>query len=245
MNLRAQRACVWAGPLFGICFLLGAVVLGRWIPPYVNPRDHPLDVAHVLAAHATRIRIGALLACIGSTLVAPWGLVIAAQIRPLEGRFPIVTYLLVVCAELATVALMIAFCIWGTAVFRPLATDPKITQALNDLGYITFLFTAPPFSPWAAALAFAVLHDHGARPVYPRWLGYLSAWVAVLIFPAGLVIFFKTGPFAWSGLMALYVPAAAFFAWLVAITWCTLQNLAAGLHDRNPPLRDSAAVVIQ
>jgi hypothetical protein len=225
MSRRAQLACLGTGPLFGVLFILGAVLLARWVPPFVAPGDGPREVLRTFAEHADRIRIGTFLACIGSTLVLPWGLVVASQVRRSEGRSPLIAYVLIGCAAIASVILVLTFCIWGTAVFRTSGIDPQLTRSLNDLGYIVFLFTAPPFSLWAGALAFAIFNDDAESPVYPRWLGYLSGWVALLIMPAGLVIFFKSGAFAWNGLMTLYVPAVVFFAWLVAVTKCTWENI--------------------
>ena len=230
MNLRAQRVGIWCGPLAGVLIVLGACVVARWIPPWVHPSASADEVARVFTQHATRIRIGTFIACIGFTLLAPWGVVMAGQVRRQEGSSPVLSQLLVVCTAVATVFVVITCCMWGTAVFRPEDTAPDVTRALDDLAWIVFLFSAPPFTLWAGTLAFAVLAEPG-EPVYPRWVGYLSAWVALLILPAGLIIFFKHGPFGWAGLVALYVPFAVFFAWLVAVTRCTLANLAAGAHD--------------
>jgi len=44
-------------------------------------------------------------------------------------------------------------------------------------------------------------------------LGYFNIWVALLFAPGGLITFFKTGPFAWSGLLAFYVAGTVFAAW--------------------------------
>jgi len=226
VNRRAQLIGIWCGPVAGVLVVLGACVLARWIRPWIAPSDSAQEVARTFAQHADRIRVGTLIACFGFTLLAPWGIVVAAQVRGREGSYPVISYLLVGCTAVATVFVVISCCMWGTAVFRPGETDPDVTRALNDLAWIVFLFSAPPFTLWAGTLSFAILADDD--PVYPRWLGYLSAWTALLIIPAGLIIFFKHGPFSWAGVMALYVPFAVFFIWLIAITRCTLDNIAAG-----------------
>ncbi len=60
----------------------------------------------------------------------------------------------------------------------------------------------------------------------PRWLGYLNLWVAMLIIPAGLVLFFKHGPFAWNGVVGLYIPLVAFAIWILSMTITIHQNLS-------------------
>lgn len=37
--------------------------------------------------------------------------------------------------------------------------------------------------------------------VFRRWVGYLNIWAALLLAPAVLIYFFKTGPFAWNGIL--------------------------------------------
>ncbi|MCK9249227.1 MAG: hypothetical protein M0P31_09675 [Solirubrobacteraceae bacterium] len=227
VNRTVQRIGIWCGPAAGVLVVIGICALARWIPPWVHPDHTAQEVADLFTRHADRIRIGTFIGCVGFTLLAPWGMTIAAQVRSREGRSPLLSHLLVGCTAVATVFVVLTCCVWATAVFRPAEIDPEITRALNDLSWITFLFSAPPFTLWAAVMAVAILGDDPRDPVYPRWLGYLSAWVAILILPAGLVIFFDHGAFGYAGVFALYVPFVVFFTWLVALTRCTLQNLAA------------------
>jgi hypothetical protein len=41
--------------------------------------------------------------------------------------------------------------------------------------------------------------------------------VAVLFIPGGLLTFFKTGPFAWSGVFVYWVPLVVFFSWYLVM----------------------------
>jgi hypothetical protein len=47
----------------------------------------------------------------------------------------------------------------------------------------------------------------------------------VQISAGALIAFFKTGPFAYNGLSALYLPVALFFVWVIAMTFVMLRNL--------------------
>jgi hypothetical protein len=174
VNRRVQLAAVWCGPAFGVLFLTGAALFGRFIPPLVRPHFTAQHVASLYAAHTTRVRVGVFIACIGSSLVGPWGCAISAQVRRTERGLPILTCVCLVSAAVATIALVITCCCWGVTAFRPGEISPQITQFSNDLAWVVFLLTWPPFSLWGIAVALAIFTDRSEVPVFPRWLGYLS-----------------------------------------------------------------------
>src|SRR5207248_2123003 len=94
-----------------------------------------------------------------------------------------------------------------------------------DFGWILFLFLWPPFTMWFVAVGIAMLCDSPSSPVFPRWCGYLSLWAAFLTVPAGCMLFFKSGPLAWNGLIALYIPLVIFFIWLLGITYVWAKKI--------------------
>jgi hypothetical protein len=102
--------------------------------------------------------------------------------------------------------------------FRP-DRDPNVLQGLNDLAFLTFLMPFAPFCMLVLAIGVAVLQDSADEPILPRWFGYLNIWCVLLFAPAGLMPFFKTGPFDWRGLISLWLGFAAFGLWLVASSW--------------------------
>ena len=50
-----------------------------------------------------------------------------------------------------------------------------------------------------------------------------SLWLAFLVLPATLIVFFKHGPFAWTGLIGFWIPAAAFGVWYLVMAWVVLR----------------------
>jgi hypothetical protein len=63
---------------------------------------------------------------------------------------------------------------------------------------------------------------------FPRWFCFVSIWVAVLVLPGGLAVFFKSGPFAWNGLFAFWIPVCVFtvyFASLVPLLFKAIARL--------------------
>jgi hypothetical protein len=67
-------------------------------------------------------------------------------------------------------------------------------------------------------IAIAVLTDKNPEPIFPRWVGYLNVWTAVLIIPAGLIEFFKTGPFAYDGAISFWFVWLVFFGWIIGMS---------------------------
>jgi hypothetical protein len=65
------------------------------------------------------------------------------------------------------------------------------------------------------------------EPIFPRWVGFLNLWTAVLIIPAGLVEFFKTGPFAYDGAISFWFVWIVFFGWIIGMTAITLRACTA------------------
>jgi hypothetical protein len=76
-----------------------------------------------------------------------------------------------------------------------------------------------PFVVQCLSVTAAIFQDHSERPVFPRWLGYFNAWIAVSFVPGCLLIFFKSGPFSYQGMFVFWVPFLTFGAWIVVMAW--------------------------
>ena len=67
------------------------------------------------------------------------------------------------------------------------------------------------------------------------WAAWLSVWTALLSAPGGVLLFFKHGPLAFNGLLALWVPFGVFFVWMVAMTVVVIG--AINREERMAPAR--------
>ncbi len=81
---------------------------------------------------------------------------------------------------------------------------------------------------WAVAIGLAILLDDSQRPVFPRYAAWVNFWFAGLVMTGQFMIFFKTGPLAWNGLLALYWPAAVFFIWICIMSALVIQGVKRG-----------------
>ena len=211
-----------------ILAVLGMIVVGGYVPAR-SPSASAVDIAAWYAGHTMSIRIGLVLTLLGFTLLLPFGIVMALQTRRCEAR-PVMAWLQVGSAAIGVLEGVLTVVFWAVASFRPTDVDPGVTRMLNDLGWFTFLFNVPTFTVWLAAIAVAILRDPSPVPIFPRWTGYLNVWAAILFMPGVLIVFFKSGPFAFNGIFALYVPAGVFFGWILVM----LPTLLKAIRSEQP-----------
>ena len=119
------------------------------------------------------------------------------------------------------------FLIWAVAAFRPDDISAETTRMLNDVGWYLFLFDVSPFMVWMVAVGLAVLMNRSDRRLFPRWAGFFCFWVALGEAPAVLILFFKTGPFAYDGVIGFWLPTVAFFAWVMVMSWLVVKDVNA------------------
>lgn len=239
MNLRMQRLCVWCGPGLILIFMIGFLFVAGLVPP-PSPNLGASEVARFYTEHQTRIQIGLIISMIGSGLAFPWAAVISVQMRRIEGRrSPLAATQLTAGGVLCLLLVFPMFAL-SAAAYRPADRSPEITQALNDLGWLPLVgFVAPPVVQ-VIAIALAVFSDKSAEPVFPRWVGYFSLWCAVLLTPGILVIVFHTGPFAWNGIFAFWLPLTVLGTWFFVMTVPLLQAIKQ--QEREQESRQSAAL---
>jgi hypothetical protein len=219
MNLRTQRLAVWTGPLLCLLFAVGLIGLAQFIPP---PRaDASLaDVARMYSEHTDRLRSGLALMMLGAGFLASWGSAITTQLKRIEGPHSPMTWTNLACTGANVMVVTIPVMVMIAASFRP-DRNPEITQALNDLAWIMFVMVFPPVMVQEFSIAAAVFSNEGQK-VYPRWVGYFNVWCALLLLPAMLLPFFKTGAFAWHGVLEFWLAGIVFFGWILVMTVATL-----------------------
>jgi hypothetical protein len=214
---RIQLACVWAGPIFFVLYLTALVGFARFVPPPA-PSWGPDRVAQMISDHATQIRVGMVLGLIATTLLIPFFAVISIQIARIEKRMPILALMQFGGAVLLVVFFQLCGMLWIAATFRP-ELDPSTIRMLNDLSWLIFVMVFPGYVLQLSCVALASFMDRSARPLWPRWVGYLNLWIALSGAGGGIAAFFKSGPFAWNGLVGFYIPIVAFTIWIAVMTY--------------------------
>lgn len=216
VSFKAQRICAWCGPLFLLFTGLGFVVIAGFIPP-TPPSDTARQVADRFINDRNSIRGGLLLAMFGSTLLCPWYTITGMLLRRIAGRHTPWSATYLMAATVTVVAFLIPYMTWQTAAFRPDETSPELTQRLNDLGWIPWIGMASTAVLQGLLIAVVIFQDHREVPLMPRWAGYLSLLSATSLVPPTLLVFFKSGPFAWNGI-AFYISLACYTTWIFALS---------------------------
>ncbi|MCD2195328.1 hypothetical protein LQ327_18325 [Actinomycetospora endophytica] len=223
MEARVQRVLIWSGPLMVVLWVGAFIGIAGWFPPSPPSSSAP-QILDLYASHPNAIKFGMVVSMAASALLVPWAVAISGQLRRIDGAKALADVQMVSCA-LLSLEFITPIGVWMAAAFRYDGRAPDVTEALHDVGWILFMTVI--WSLWIqlVAIGVAVLIDRRTPTVLPRWIGYLNLWVAVLIIPAGLVLYFKNGPFAWNGLIGLYLPLTAFVIWVFSMTLTVHRNL--------------------
>lgn len=222
MQFFDQRICAWGGP-FCAAFLGAGLLMAGFVPP-PSPELDAVGIAAVYQNNAGLIRAGMILGLVGIAGYTALVGAISAQLRRMQGISRLAPYLQLGAGAIGVLTVMFPVMIFAIAAFRP-ERDPQLTQLLNDVGWLVIIPAFPTFVAQFGAIAFGILGDRSTTPVYPRWAAFFNLWVGVLFVPGGFAYFFRSGPFAWNGLLAFWVAAGAFFVWLLVMSWLTLRAI--------------------
>ena len=223
LSRKIQTFCAWCGPAFVVLLFGGWGLMGGFIP-LIPPSYEAQQVASAYGESVNVHRLGTLLALIGIFLTIPFFFAISMQIRRTELRVPSLAILQFASGIIVTVVLIIPMLLFIGGLFRP-DRPAELTKLVNDLSYVMLILPWPPIFGQLGALIVAIFHDRSAAPVFPRWLGFFNLWVALLLLPASMIIFFKTGPFAWTGVIGFWIPAAVFGVWYIVMTVVLLRAI--------------------
>jgi len=202
--------CAWSAPVFVVLYATFFWGVAGFIPP-PSPTLDPNSVAEFYDQNRTGIRIGMVGGMISSFLIVPFFAAISAGIGRGERGVPILAMIQFGCAMLLEVFFVMCSMIWLTATYRPDLAESTI-RMLNDLGWLVFVMVYPGYVLQMICIATAAL-THENSP-FPRWLGYLSLWVAVSGVGGGFAVFVTDGPLAWNGVIGFYIPLSIFAVWM-------------------------------
>jgi hypothetical protein len=197
-------------------------VAGLLPPPSAN--DSAQHIANFYRDHAHQLRAGMLIMLCGLPLMLPFQALITYQMKRHDPRLAPFAYTQLAAGLIVVLVFFFAIIFISVATFRP-ERDPQITQALNDVAFIIFVW---PFSLVMAEyvpVGLAVLMDKSETPLYPRWVGWFELTIAAMFLPAAPTIFVKHGPFSWQGFFPFWLGFAAFGLWFAVMTVMALRAI--------------------
>lgn len=222
MNRSMRLLCIWSGLPMMILLFVG-IVLAQIMPPQF-PSDTATQVAEHYRNNTGAIRSGLALSFFGVIFFYAFGAAIAAQTRRMEAGPPVLASMQTAAFAAGSISFVAPWVFWEVAAFRPERADTEIAL-IHDLGWIFFTFGYVAFSAWLFAVGLAILTDVRPEPGYPRWFGYFNIFVAVSFIPDNLVVFFKEGPFAWSGIFPYWIPFIVYGIWILIILPLTVRAI--------------------
>lgn len=215
INKTLQTLCVWTGPAMIVGWVASFILLAGFIPP-PPPSNSAQQVVDMFEHNTVLIRLGLMLTMFASALLVPFAAVISTQMKRIEGERSVLATTQVVSGGLLSLEFIIPLMIWQTAAYRP-DISPEIVRMLNDMGWLMFVGVISTAVVEFAVIGITILADERETTVFPRWAGYFNIWVALLVAPAGLVPFFKQGPFGWNGAFAFFLPLVVFALWIAVM----------------------------
>lgn len=211
MNTRNQLLCLYSGYTFFPLYLIGFALFSGFIP-IVPPSWNAVEVASFFEENQNSILVGQIICEIAAAMLVPWAVAIFSQMMRLEDGVRALSFTQLGFGVIGAVFFMLPSFIWATMAFRTGIT-PETLLILNDFAWIAWVISWPPFAFQAIAISAVVLLSKTKQEIFPRWAAYTSLWLGISMFPASLAVFFKDGPFAWNGLIAVYVPLVVYTIW--------------------------------
>jgi hypothetical protein len=219
---RIWLACVWSWPVAIVGFGVPFVLVAGLVPP-PSPAWSASELADFFADNVTGIRVGVLCAMFASALLLPFYAVISSEIKKIEGEPGLLASIQWGGAIILVAFFQIICLAWITASYRQ-DVSPEITRMLNDYCWFVWSTLIPTYMVQYFCMAIAGFIDRRSAPLWPRWAAYMNLWVAVTGAGGVLAVFFKTGPFAWNGVVGFWIPVILFAVGMSVNTWLLLRH---------------------
>lgn len=213
MNKNAQLLATWTGPVTIVLFGLSFWPFAGFLPPLPATLTAG-EVSAYYQQHANGIRLGMILMMFAGSLNCVFVAAISTQLRRIERDNPLWTYAQLATGCAGSVTIIVGAMLMTAVAFRP-DRGLELTYLLFDVAWLWIVMPGTPAVLQNLCIGIAILSDKSASPVFPRWLGFFNIWTGLLFMPGALVTFFKTGPFAWDGLLAFWLPAVLFGPWFI------------------------------
>lgn len=230
MHVKIEKGAAWLGLAMLGGFVVLFVFVAGLIPP-MDPGASAEQISKIYSEHGLRIRIGLALMTLFSVFFTPYLALLSRQVRRIEGYWGVMSLTQVMLSVTFPFGFMLCSISAMAAAYRP-ERNPDVTQALNDVFWFIFVGLVGPLIFQVVVLAFAVFIDKRERPSFPRWFGYFNIWYAILGVPGCAIYLFKSGPLAWNGVFAFWIPLTVFSIWWIVTTFMLIKAVDVEATER-------------
>jgi hypothetical protein len=218
MERRIEQFCIWCGPLFVLLFGVGWLAADFVPPP--SAADGPIRIAAFYSAHLDGLRLGMVLAMIGTGFAIPFVVVLSQQID----RYIPASAVLAKIQSMAGTVLLVGLIVPTVAIATATVVrrSPELVLGLNDFALTMVLWAFAPATVEAFAIGFAILWDRSDSPLFPRWTGYFNLGVGAIYVLGAPTLYTTHGAFGWDGVLTFWLVFIAFAAWVLVSSWMML-----------------------
>jgi hypothetical protein len=234
-RLRFELIAAYAGVVFVPTYPVAWAWIGKAQPP-LSFGVTAQQAADFYLSNSHRIALGMAAAAIIGGLWIPWTGQLTTVLRRIEGpESSTFTTTQVVGGVLTAWAFIGTPVIWLLPAFRQDA-DPQVIRSFSDFAYLTFNATFIISTMQAVAAGMLALADRRARPVFPRWAGWLAIVCGLSFAVVGLTPFVSSGgPFSLEGWFAGWIPGSLFFVWTAVTTYYMVKDARYRLREYAHP----------
>lgn len=223
-NIASQKAGLWCTFIFVALTVVGWLGIGHFYLP--APADLGMEETKVwfTQTYGTRIILGCTLFYIACGFLVPGSIQLGIMLAKIEGRWPLWSLTTAVCGIFISLIIFLNSCAWIVAAYRP-EFGADVIQAWADWSWFAFLLGWIYLSIEMIATGVVELMDKRAEPMIPRWFTWATFAGAASLLTAAGPAFFKSGPFAYHGLLAFYLPVFVWGVYLVGTSLFMLREL--------------------
>lgn len=216
MTRKYNTVAGWCGSLYAIVACISWLWMASFWPLH-KPTAGAEEIVAFYQDDVLMLRLGCIVLMWCGVIIMIFTMGAANHLSRIEGRSGPLTHSMLLGGYATAMLTFYPPIWWLTAAFRPEERAAELTYLLNDIGWLQFIGGVSLVVTMYIGVAIAAFIDKSETPTFPRWSGYFSLWVLVSFIPGQLLFIFKTGPFAWNGLLAFWVPGTMFFGWFIVI----------------------------
>jgi hypothetical protein len=230
-RLGSQKLGLWCNFVFVALTAIGWLGIAHFILP--APADLGLQGTKVWFSetHHWGVLIGCSIFYVAAGILTPGSVAFGLMLSKIEGRRPLWSITTAVCGVFISLIIFFNCCAWMVAAYRP-QTAPDVIQSWYDWAWFAFLLGWIYLALEMVATGAVEMMDDRAEPMVPRWFSYATFLGAFCLLGAAGPAFFQSGPFAYHGLLAFYLPVVIWAAYLMMTSWFMIRSVNREIEAR-------------
>lgn len=221
--MTSMRIGLWCNWIFVALTVVGWLGIAHFWAPAHADLSAEATKEWFTETHRTGVLVGCTLFYIAAGLLTPGSIAMGLMLSRIEGRLPLWSITTAVSGVFISLIIFFNCCAWIVAAYRKEA-GADVIQAWYDWAWFAFLLGWIYLTIEMVATAVVELLDKRPTPMVPRWFSWLTLAGAVSIFFAAGPAFFKSGPFAYHGLLAFYLPVVVWGGYISITTWFLMKE---------------------